>query len=100
MPCTIHTEVAETKCGMFLDKLAVDGSLLITGGTDSQLGCSQTANIVCVTRLPVFISDKIVVHLLLCWRDTRGDDKVCTRYVGHMQLTVRRYVMCPYTVIL
>ena len=56
--------------------------------TDSQLGCDQTANMVCVTGLPVFTLDKIIVGLLLCWRDTRGDDKVHTRYAGHVQLTV------------
>ena len=88
MTCTIHTEVAETKCVMFPDQPAVGGSLPVMGGTDSQLGCGQTTNMVCVTGLPVFTSDKIVVGILLCWRDTRGDDKVHTRYAGHVQLTV------------
>ena len=86
--CTIHTEVAETNSVMFPDQPAVGGSLPVMGGTDSQLGCGQTANMVCVTGLPVFTSDKIGVSLLLCWRDTRGDDKVHTRYAGHVQLTV------------
>ena len=81
MTCTIHTEVAETKCGMFLDQLAVGGSLLLMGGTDSQLGCGQTANIVCVTGLPVFTSDKIVVHF---YCSARGTLEVMIKFVQDM----------------
>lgn len=85
--CTTHTEIKETKCVTFPDQPAVEGSLLVMGRTDSQLGCGQTANVVCVTELPVFASDKIVVCLLLYWKEVRGD-KVHTRYAGRLQLTV------------
>ena len=86
--CTTHTEVSQTKCVMFPDQPAVGGSLPVMGRTDGQLGCRQTATIVCVTELPVFASDKIDVGLLLCWRDMRDNDKVCMRYAGRVQLTV------------
>ena len=88
MACIAHTEVTETKCVMFPDQPAVGGLLPVMGRTDGQLGCSQTAHVVCVTELPVFTSDKIDVGLLLCWRSMRGDDKVCTRYTGRVQLSV------------
>ena len=84
--CTTHTEIQETKCVVFPDQPAAGGSLPVMGQTDSQLGHSQTANIVCVTELPMFTSDKIQVGILLCWKDIRGDE-VSTRYAGHVQLT-------------
>ena len=83
---TTHTEIQETKCVMFPDQPVAGGSLPVMGRTDSQLGRGQTANIVCVTELPVFGSDKIQVGLLLCWKDTAGD-AVRTRHAGHVQLT-------------
>ena len=84
--CTTHTEIQETKCVMFPDQPVAGGSLPVMGRTDSQLGHGQTANIVCVTELPVFTSDKIQVGMLLCWKEISGD-KVQTRYAGHIQLT-------------
>lgn len=85
----MHTVIRETRSVLFPDQPAPGGSLPIMGRTDSQLGHGQTANVVCVTDLPVFTSDKIEVGVLLCWEETRGDDnKVRTRYAGHVQLTV------------
>ena len=87
MAHTTQTEITETKCVMFPDQPVVEGSLPVMGCTDSQLGHSQTANIVCVTELPVFTSDKLEVGLLLYWKEIKGNNKVRTRYAGRMQLT-------------
>lgn len=84
---TTQTEITETKCVMFPDQPVVGGSLPVMGWTDSQLGHSQTANVVCVTELPVFTSDKLEVGLLLYWKEMRGNN-FRTRYGGQVQLTV------------
>ena len=84
--CTTHTEVAETKCVMFLDQLAVGGSLPVMGPDGWIVNWA-------VVKLPTcgvcyWTTSFKDIGLLLCWRDIRGDDKVHTRYAGHVQLAV------------
>ena len=83
--CTAHTEIKETKCVMFPDQPVEGGPLPVMGLTDSQLGHCQAANLVCVTELPVFTSDKLQVGILLCWKDVESGTAK-TRYAGHVQL--------------
>jgi len=67
----------------------VEKLLPVQGWTNGQLGHGQTANIVCVTDLPVFVSDEVEAFFLLCWREqTDSSEKCRSRYTGRVQLTV------------
>ena len=88
LTCTTHANLLETKCVVFAEQ-PVEKLLPAQGWTNCQLSHGQTANIVCVTDLPVFTSDKIEASFLLCWKEqTNSGDKSRSRYTGHIQLTV------------
>ena len=78
----------ETKSVVFCDQ-PIEKFLPTQGVTNCPLSHGQTANIVCVTDLPVFTSDKIEASFLLCWKElTDNGERIHSRYTGHVQLSV------------